>query len=341
MFQQRTSEQIRIDALKMGLKKAQEGCLACAYGYFTLAKQHGASDEEIQEAIDKANKADNHTLQRRDVLKMIVSGGLAAAAGSLAVGTAEYSTGQAKAASLLWGTDSSSQACCAMPQNFYIGRMGYGVEPVGDAYFFNINSASVANASRTYGYWGLVGPGFSGSWSPYDYGRKQADCAWNAWNHGPNAPHISGLTIFADVEPGFGGWTFGNYAANQAVINGFLRELRNIMPHRRAPGLYISPYYWSNLVGIGFRPATAFVLWVTGCDTCGGDLCSPCNSACNTLTTVKNRLAATVSQTSLGGYKPVIWQYWISSYGCGDYDVMTQNATSLSPSRSRMLYNAG
>lgn len=339
MLQQRTSEQIRIDALKMGIKKAQGGCLSCAYGYFTLAKQHGASDEEIQQAVDKANKAGNHNIQRRDVLKMIASGGLAAAAGNLAIGTAEYSTGQAKRAALLWGTDSNSQACCSMPQNFYIGRMGYGVEPVGDAYFFNLSAAQAAGNRRTYGYWGLVGPGSSGSWSPYDYGRKQADCAWSAWNHGPSAPYIGGLTIFADVEPGFGGWNFGNYGANQAVINGFLQEMRHITSHHSSPGLYISPYYWSNLVGTGFKPVTAYVLWVTGCDTCGGDLCNPCDFTCNTFTTVKNRLAATVSQTSLGGCKPTVWQYWISSYGCGDYNVMTQNATSLSPRRSKTLYN--
>ncbi|HEY7416002.1 MAG TPA: twin-arginine translocation signal domain-containing protein, partial [Ktedonobacteraceae bacterium] len=87
MLQQRTSEQIRIDALKMGIKKAQEGCLSCAYGYFTLAKQHGASDEEIQQAVNKAIKTGQHNIQRRDVLKMIASGGLAAAAGGLAIGT--------------------------------------------------------------------------------------------------------------------------------------------------------------------------------------------------------------------------------------------------------------
>src|SRR5579884_3330853 len=91
MLQQRASEQIRIDALKMGIKKAQEGCLSCAYGYFTLAKQHGASDEEIQQAVDEANKTGNHTIQRRDVLKMIASGGIAVTAGSLAVGATGYS----------------------------------------------------------------------------------------------------------------------------------------------------------------------------------------------------------------------------------------------------------
>ncbi|HEY7419026.1 MAG TPA: hypothetical protein VH593_27845, partial [Ktedonobacteraceae bacterium] len=251
---------------------------------------------------------------------------------------AEYSTGQAKATSFWWGTDSNSQACCNMPQNFYIGRMGYGIEPVGDAYFFNINSARAASNRHTYGYWGLVGPGYRGGWSPYDYGRKQADCAWNAWNHGPNAPHIGGQTVFADVEPGFGGWSFGDFGANQAIINGFLRELHNITPHHKSPGLYISPYYWSNMVGTGFKPSTNYVLWVTGCDTCGGDLCSPCNFACNTLTTVRNRMSATVSHVALGGFKPVVWQYWISNCGCGDYNVMTQNAGALSPARANTLY---
>jgi len=44
MLQKRTPEQIRVDALKMGIKKAQRGCPACAEKYFELAMQHGTTE---------------------------------------------------------------------------------------------------------------------------------------------------------------------------------------------------------------------------------------------------------------------------------------------------------
>jgi hypothetical protein len=53
---------------------------------------------------------------------------------------------------------------------------------------------------------------------------------------------------------------------------------------------------------------------------------------------VKKQMATTMNEVSLGGRKPVVWQYWISGCGCGDYNVMTQNATSLFPITSRTVY---
>lgn len=335
MLRQRTSEQIRTDAIRMGVKKARDGCISCMQGYFALARQHGATQEEIQGALEKL---EDKGVIRRDILKMITLGGLAAAAGGLAIGTAEYSMGKARAIAAWWGTDSSSQSCCGMPQNFYIGRMGYGMEPHGDPFYFNINSARTAGHNRTYGYWGLVGPDLRGSIAPFDWGRMQANNAWSAWHNGPHASYIGGLTVFADIEPGFGGWSLGNYGPNQQVVSGFLQELFAITPHFVWPGMYISPYYWRGLVGQNFRPGTDFVLWLTGCDTCGGDLCSPCNFTCSTQASVVHRLAATVSNVSLGGRKPLVWQYWISNCGCGDYNVMTQNTTSLRPINSSITY---
>ena len=338
MLRQRTSEQIRTDAIRMGVKKGEDGCLPCMNSYFDLARQNGASQEEIQQALDNLEGTGNKGVMRRDLLKMAAASGLAAVAGKLAIGTAEYSMGQAHAITAWWGTDSSSQSCCGMPQNFYIGRMGYGMEPHGDAFFFNTNSARAAGHNHTYGYWGLVGPNLRGSVAPFEWGRFQANNAWNAWHNGPNANYIGGLTVFADVEPGFGGWGFGNYGPNQAVLNGFLQELFNITPHDVWPGLYISPYYWRSLIGQNFRPSTDYVLWLTGCDTCGNDLCSPCNYRCNTIASVKNKMAAMTNTVSLGGRKPVAWQYWISGCGCGDYSIMTQSAASLRPITSSTLY---
>ncbi len=330
MLRPRTSEQIRRDAIKMGVKKAREGCLSCMNGYFTLAREHGATQEEIEEALAQVN-TEQHGIPRRELLKIAAIGGLAALTGGLAVGVAEYSTGQAGAASMWWGTDSNTQACCGMAQNFYIGRMGYGVQPQGDAFYFNINSARSAGNNNTYGYWGLVGPGYKGNYAPYDWGKKQANCAWNAWHHGPHANYIGGYTVFVDIELGFGGWRFGDYGVNQAILNGFLAELFNITPHYVWPGLYVSPLHWNNLFGQRFVPSTAFVLWITGSDTCGGNLCSPCNFGCNTPVSVANQFHRSTGGVVVGGHHPVLWQYWISSCGCGDYNVATQYARSFTP----------
>ncbi len=334
LLRPRASEQIRVDAIEMGLQKVKHGCLPCADNYFELAKQHGATEEEIRHALERATKTTSTGLSRRELLKI-------AAATGLALGTAGLHTGSAQALSTWWGTDSNTQTCCGMPQHFYIGRMGYGSEPVGDPHFFNTTAAQRAGLNHTYGYWGVVGPTIRPSGkSPYAWGQQQADHAWNARHNGPNASHLGGLTVFGDVEPGFGGWSFGNYGPNQATINGFLAELFAITPHYVWPGLYISPYYWTLLLGQGFRPTTAFVLWVTGCDTCGRDICGPCVSSCNTLTTVQRRLSTTVVKVGLGGMSPVLWQYWLGGCGCGDFNVATQDATSFRPATGGAIYSS-
>lgn len=334
MVRQRDARAIRADALRMGIKKARSGCTPCMHGYFDLARQHGATEEEIQQAQLEAAQPEKSGLGRRTMMKLAAVG----AVGGLAFGSMELLSSKAQIPAW-FGTDSGSQSCCDMPQNFYVGRMGYGAEPIGDAYYFNRNAATIAGYQHTYGYWGVVGPDARpAGMSPYAWGQHQADNAWYARSHGPNADLIGGLTVFADVEPGFGGWTFGNYSNNQNVVDGFLTELFNITPPNTWPGLYISPFYWTNLVNQSFRPAADFILWATGCHTCGSDICSPCNFSCNTQVTVQNMLASTVVNITLGGRKPVLWQYWVSDCGCGDYNVATQNVPSFTPQFGAATY---
>ncbi|HEX4208266.1 MAG TPA: hypothetical protein VHZ51_29490 [Ktedonobacteraceae bacterium] len=340
MLRPRTSEQIRIDAIKMGVKKAREGCLPCMNQYFALAREHGASQAEIECALASVS-TEQHGIPRRKLLKIAAAGGLAAATAGLGIASLEYaSNSHAQSVQTWWGTDSSSQTGYELPQNFYIGRMGWGKQPQGDALYFNVNAANAAGRERTFGYWGLVGPGngYRGSTSPFDWGKRQADCAWNGWNHGPHATSVGSPTIFVDIESGFGGWTNGNYTANQQVVNGFLQELFNITPRNTWPGMYISPNYWKNLLGTQFKPTTPFVLWITGCYTCGTGVCGPADNSCSTQTSVQGKWKSHVGNVALGGQKPVLWQYWISNCGCGDYNVCTQNSTSLIPIPSDTLY---
>lgn len=332
MLRERTSEQIRDNAIKMGVKKAKSGCLDCMDGYFTLAKQHGATEVEIQQALEESTGARGKGLSRRELIKLAVASGIAVGAAGLVGGTAH-------AISTYWGTDSASGNCCGMPYNFYIGRFGVGqtADQSGSPYF-NISAANAAGFNNTFGYWGVQGPGSAPSgMSAYSWGQAQATAAWNAWGSGPFSGKLGGYTVFGDLESGFGGWSFGNYGPNQQVVNGFLSKLWSITPTNVFPGLYSSPYYWSNLFGTAYSVgSTSYVLWVAGCDTCGSDLCSPCAS-CNTISTVTNKFSS-VASTSFGGYKAVIWQYWIDPgnnsapcYGCGDFDVASQHTNSFQP----------
>ncbi len=60
----------------MAIRKETEGCGGCARGYFDLARKHGATEEDIQEAIaaiataTSAESAESGDLSRRDVLKI-------------------------------------------------------------------------------------------------------------------------------------------------------------------------------------------------------------------------------------------------------------------------------
>ncbi len=313
MQDQPDSQEIRADAMRTGVTETQG-----------FPSGHHSTDKR---------------LSHWKVTKNMTANGFISATRNLASRATRLFTGNTQSVPAWWGTDSSTQTCCAMPQNFYIGRLGYGAEPLGDSNFFNVNAAQSAGRGHTYGYWGLVGPDIRPTGvDPYVWGELQADNAWNACQHGSHAYLVGGLTVFADVETGFGGWTSGNNGPNQDVLTGFLDRLFAITPPAVWPGLYISPYFWTGFFGQSFRPTTDFVLWVTGCDTCGGDICNPCDYSCNTLTTVRNRLTSTVGNVTLGGRKTVLWQYWLSDCGCGDFDVLTQDTPSLLPVKGTTIY---
>ena len=336
MQRQRDPQLIRTDAIKMGIKKAHQGCIECAAKYFELAKQYGARQTEFHQAVDRLSfQPEESKFGRRDLLKLVAA---VSTVGVLSViENFEEEMQQALAKDTLytptwWGTDSNTQSGYGIPQNFYIGRMGYGTQPKGDGYFFNVNAAGLAGHYHTYGYWVLVGPSSKpGNLSAYDWGRQQASCAQNAWHSGPHSANIGGFTIFADIEPGGGGWQSGNHKPNQDVLEGFLQASSGLTQPKTWPGVYTSPRIWTNFFGYNFQPSLNFVLWLTGLQTCVSSICPPCNTKCNTLTGVKAHLASGVANVTIGGQRPVVWQYWIGSCGCGDYNVMTQNAAALVP----------
>lgn len=332
----RVPAQIRADALMMGLKKARSGCPACAEKYFELAKQHGATEQDIQDVLEQATGMGQKGLNRRELIKYAVAG-----AGGLVITAAVLASletrSPAQASASFFGLDSNTTICCSMPLNFYIGRMGYGVYPDTSYYAFNTAMARKVGHTNTFGYWGVQGPGSNTGYStPYKWGVAQAKAAWAAWNGTfVGSQYVGGYTVFGDVEAGFGGWG-SNRASNQAVINGFLSELFTITPPEVWPGLYISPYFWNSyLGGNSFVPSTSFVLWICGVAECS--VCSPCNEACaTTVSDAESHYINNVKSVNVGGQKAILWQYWLTNpgcdnSGCGDWNISSQLARSLRP----------
>lgn len=338
MLHPRHAVDIRADALKMAIRKATTGCYSCAQSYLALARKHGATEEEMYQAIDAAGESGEKGVSRRALLKIA---GVVLAGGTLSAG--ELLPHRAEAASYYWGTDSNTGTSPEMPQNFYVGRFGYGT--TGSSFFFNTGAALSAGKSSTYMYWGLEGPGLAPSGAtPYGWGWLQASNALDQWYNNPNSGFVGGHTIFADIESGFGGWTTGSsaYSDNQQVARGFLDCIASaftpVTPFH--PGIYIFPGDWAGYFGTDFRPKTPFVLWVAGCYACSNIICAPCDDSCwTTLLTVES-LLPTVMSTILGGAQAVLWQYWLDPpCGCGDFDVSLQNpADGFRPVSSETTY---
>ncbi len=333
MLKQRTSEQIRGAAITMGIKKAQSGCTTCAEGYFDLAKQHGAAEEEIQAALEQATGASGKGLSRRDLIKIAVASGLALTSSGLLL---PQTSRVARAATYYWGIDSNTTICCAMPLNFYIGRMGQGITADTTYFAFNTAMANQLGPNFVFGYWGVQGPvGRPSQYDPYGWGVAQGQAAWDAWSGNfIGAASIGGYTVFGDIEEGFGGWLGGSTGDNQQTLNGFLNQLWDITPAGVWPGLYVSQYTWNTFFGSGFVPSIDFVFWLAG-TSCS--VCAPCASCTTTIQDVENQFSS-LQNLVVGGQKPILWQYWLTpgcnNPGCNDWDVALQLNYSLTPSNS-------
>lgn len=344
MLLQRDSEKIRRDAIATGIKKAKNQCLSCADGYFELAREHGATEEEIKLALEEAAQRRGQNLSRRDLIKVLAASGITLATAGLLTGTAH-----ADQFGDWYGTDSNTRSLTSggLQQDFYIGRMGQALDFDTNSYAFNRAAAADTKPrqgganTHSFGYWAVHGPQSGNKPSNltnYQWGAAQADKAYDAWWHCPNQDLIGGATIFGQVEPETAGWISGVINNNRDVVNGFMDELFTIVPENTWPGLYITPNNWQNILEPdfhSFRTNTNFVLWMSGLDTCGSDICAPC-AACATQPTVHNRFQNFLNNgVNLGSMVPVVWQYWISGGypcgSCGDFDVTRQDTDAFTP----------
>ncbi|GEM_PF-708209 len=310
MMRRHTPDEIRERAMQAALKKYDEGCADCSAAYLRLARENGATEDEIQRA----------GMSRRGFMRFA---GLALAAGATAI-SARSLIGIKSANAMpmpnnlqtgvngYFGVDSCTAPDTAtaqsMPLQFYIAELGGTNNSVG---CFNPDTAAMVGDQYTHGYWGLCGPNLATSTTPFAYGQQQAQAAVTAWH---NTQGIGGLTLFADVESGFGGWGDGATQKDMAaVLDGFLTGVAN---EQFVPGVYINAASRDAWFPDSYVPAVPFVYWVAG-GQYAGMMCPPCAPDCDTLTPVYNAWNAAMQQETFAGQGAVIWQYWLSQFGCG------------------------
>jgi hypothetical protein len=316
---QRDPVEVRTHAIQTAMKKYDEGCISCAASYLSLAKERGATLADIARA----------GVNRRGFLRFATVALAAGAAATL------ISTRTANAAPVqgtyknnaadvpgYWGVDGcttpTAGSAADMPLQFYIAELGAGAYNVG---CFDAETSGFVGQDYTHGYWGLAGP--VGATDPFAYGQEQARAAVEAWN---NTPGVAGITIFADVEAGFGGWydppTAEQQAEHAALLNGFLTAITDA---HFVPGIYINNYCRDTWFPTGYTAPVAFVYWLAG-GKYAGTMCAPCAMGCDTMSPVATAWDAEVQHATFAGQKAVLWQYWLSDGGCaGDFNYSMQS----------------
>jgi len=199
-----------------------------------------------------------------------------------------------------------------MPTQFYVAELGAG------AYSLNCLQHDVmgfVGQDYVHGYWGLSGP--NGATNPYAYGQQQGRAALDAWQ---NTPGVAGITIFADVEYGFGGWTQQpspeQQQQNVQLLNGFLTTIAEA---QFVPGVYINNNNKTTWFPANYISQVPFVYWVAG-GPLAGTMPAPCDPVGLTLPPVVHGWQSLVSQATFAGQKAELWQYWLSELGCsGDF----------------------
>jgi hypothetical protein len=318
MMRQHTPDEIRTRAIQAAIKKYDEGCTNCSAAYLKLAQSNGATEAEVRRA----------GMSRRGFMRFaaltLAAGTSALAAGSLfKVKTAQAAVAKTLDVSITgsFGVDSCTPPDAAltqsMPLEFYIAELGGTNNSAG---CFNPETSAAVGEDFTHGYWGLSGPGLSTTTSPFAYGQQQAQAAVAAWQ---NTPGVAGLTIFADVEDGFGGWGAPATQVDMAaVLDGFLTGITDA---QYVPGVYINSSSRDTWFSSSYVPAVPFVYWVAG-GLYAGTMCAPCTPDCDTLTPVFGIWNDAVQQETFAGQGAVIWQYWLSQFGCaGDFNYSPQS----------------
>jgi hypothetical protein len=281
--------------------------------------------QDVKEEIVSTNK-----ISRRDFVKL----GIASGVSLIASGLVRQQDADAYSNGCYYGIDGNTSFCCSMPKEFYIGQMGYGT--TNSTAVFNVASAQAVGTGRTYGYWSLQGTQYKpANRTAYQWGQDQGNAAARAWDGGhPYSYLIYGTTIFADIEAGLG-WSTTTKTDNREIVRGFLNAVATYVPccgYSLNPGVYTRPsayqsYFYS---GDGWKFPRAVPIWLWCSSGCQYAItCAPCDNSCGTTLSEVCNAFPTYQAYVIGGYKVVIWQYWIQGAGCSpacnDWDATKQN----------------
>lgn len=314
--------EVRERALATAAAKHEEGCENCAAAYIQVARTNGATEEDVRRAA----------VGRRRFLTFALGALAATGVGAGVLVERMRSTNGVKISALqrfengdlpgAYGVDSCTPVATAtgqaMPLQFYIGEVGATANGLN---CFDRETAAAVGPDLTHAYWGLCGP--NNTDAPFAYGQEQALRAMEAITANGL---VGGRTLFADVETGFGGWGDPATPAQHAAL--LDAWLKTVAAAGYIPGVYIADSNRDAWFPSGYRAAVPFVYWVAG-GPHAGTMCAPCEPSCDTLTSVRQLWDDHVSRETFAGYRAVLWQFWLSDFGCGgDYNFSPQRANN-------------
>lgn len=211
-----------------------------------------------------------------------------------------------------YGSDTGTAGfptCKGAQPPFYIGKIGAGKSGSENS-GFNESTAQSAGSTQTFAFWDLEGPGSNtDGLTMTQWGTAQAQAFVESWQTGyyGSKAYLGGTTFFLDIESGNDGWSVGTETDRQQILNGSLDYLSNVSNVINGPGsagVYTSPSTWTEMFGNYISPYP-FVFWYAGTD-------SPnCTQAQTEF--------STYPQSSVGGWKTMIWQF--ESSAAADFDI--------------------
>lgn len=317
--------EVRERALATAVAKHDEGCENCAVAYIEVARTNGATEQDLHRV----------GIGRRRFLALALATLAAGGVGSGVLIDHLRKTNNVKSSMLArfengdlsgaYGVDSCTPVSAttgqAMPLQFYIGEVGATANGLN---CFDRQTAATVGPSHTHAYWGLCGP--AGIESPYAYGQDQALQALAAVASFESNGLVQNRTLFADVEPGFGGWDGPATSEQRAAL--LDAWLKTVAAAGYIPGVYINNSNRDSWFPPHYTAAVPFVYWVAGGQH-AGTMCAPCDPSCDTLTPVRKLWDAHIAHETFAGYRAVLWQFWLSEFGCAaDYNFTPQGASA-------------
>lgn len=267
-------------------------------------------------------------VSRRNLIKLVASGaGALAFSRFLPLTPAEACTG--KYPGTMWLGTHDLQHVLKGTQDFYIFKTlycpsaGVTAEPSG---YFDLTAANNAGQAKTALYVDLAGADLRGSYTPTQWGDKQANDMYTEWVSGTWESYTTSGIMFATIIPTktTNGWGTST-SSNQTVLDAYLNTM---VSNGFTAGIYSSDADWSAAFGsASWLPSQDFTFWAsphcwTACNNTGGNTvfniaCSPCDTTCSATKCELEVIIPNVLNNAIGGESAVMWNYWPACSPCG------------------------